>query len=138
MKTNAELMEENAWFIELIREGGECLMWLYDRGKDYPDRREATGFNIEEGVFYYLHEDVAYPHADSIKTERRYLGRVEQMQWLVDHGYDADEDGTFFGDTGSEPYFIPEMWRNCGRIVGHGFNESRYLYHPEWIKEVEV
>lgn len=130
MKTNAELMEENAWFIELIREGGEC--WMWDDGVEKVVLM-AEGFHICEGEFVYYGNGCEMPYADSIKTERRYLGKVEQMQWLVDHGYRIKDDYKSWTN-GKDNAFLSWMWRRCGEPV----DEYECFYHPEWIKEVEV
>lgn len=131
MKTNKELMEENAWFIDLIREGGECF--LYDN-YTIELRSRPIGFEIHGEQFYYRSETRLYSKARPIKTERRYLDAVSQMQWFVDYVYYPDTAGHWLSPYGG-PTFYPPMWYWCGRMVSP---DNPLKYRPEWIVEVEV
>lgn len=128
-------IKKNQWFIDAIANEEKVRFW-----NDDPDNTsDSVPWSISVcgqcgGTLYRSRSGLFFKHASPIpKTERRYRDPVEIMQWLVNHGYRADDEGAWVKEY--DIYiFLPNMWKHCGNREG----DNRYKWHPEWIKEVEV
>lgn len=55
----------------------------------------------------------------------------EIIQYLIENGYEADEDGDWIA--AGKILFLGSMFRYCGKVPNNSF-----IWEPEWLEEVPV
>jgi len=132
MMTVKERIARDEWFFNAMKNQKEiifCENSPFERRRGIP----IGVIYIEQETLYYSADGHSFPEVEKIKKKRRYLPKLQMMQWLLDNKWTVNEIGHWSNPSGCGPKFVCYMWRFCGKPL----SMKGYDWLPEWIEEVE-